>query len=70
MDNISLDDNKINDETVKELLKALEEKFNNEKAVYEKALEDVQNLCSHKNMIPILVGGKCTVCGKIFSNYK
>ncbi|NMM64388.1 hypothetical protein HBE96_17345 [Clostridium sp. P21] len=53
---------------IKDILQALKDKHDKQEQVYNDTVAEIQELCEHKELIGIMIGKKCTVCGKIFTN--
>lgn len=58
----------MNDKQIKLIIKLLKDKLEQEQYKYDIAIEKVQELCEHKELNDIMMGKKCTVCGKIFAH--
>lgn len=56
----------MNDEQIRLIIKSLKDKLEEEQHKYNVAIEAIQELCEHKELNEIMMGKKCTICGKIF----
>jgi len=54
----------LSDEQLKLIIKALNDEFRIAEQKHKNTLIEIQNLCPHTTLESVMMGKRCTVCGK------